>query len=227
MLSWFAERAGRRIKLVSRIAMARQAWQRLYSTRGLQYGGSGEVTILRPLLRKDSLVLDAGCGDGKMAEALARLSEVVGCDFSREALLKLRNQRDTEIDVNLVECDITSTPFFEEKFDLVTCVHALSHLHADERARAAKEMSRVVKPGGHVFVEVFGRGDMRFGEGEEAEAFSFKRGDGILTHYFQEGEVPSLFRDLELVSETGLLRRVTYGTVAGKRDILRVLMRRP
>jgi SAM-dependent methyltransferase len=227
MLSWFAERAGRQRTLVSRIAVARQAWQRLYSKRGLQYGGSGEVTILRPLLRKDSLVLDAGCGDGKMAEALARLSEVVGCDFSREALLKLRNQRDNELDVNLVECDITRTPFSEEKFDLVSCVHALSHLHAEDRSKATREISRVVKRGGHVFVEVFGRGDIRFGDGEEVEAFSFRRGDGILTHYFQEGEVPSLFRDLELVSEIGSLRRVTYGTVAGKRDVLRVLMRRP
>jgi SAM-dependent methyltransferase len=213
--------------MVSRIAVARQAWQRLYSKRGLQYGGSGEITVLKPLLRKDSLVLDAGCGDGKMTEELARLSDVVGCDFSREALLKLRGQRDRDIDVNLVECDITNLPFTGKKFDLVSCVHTLSHLHSEERMLAAGHISRVVAPGGHVFVEVFGRGDLRFGEGEEIEAFSFRRGDGITTHYFQEGEVYSLFRDLEIVSEIGIMKRVTYGTVAGKRDLLRVLMRRP
>lgn len=67
----------------------------------MQYGGSGEISKLRHLLRKDSLVLDAGCGDGKMTEALARLSDVVGCDFSREALLKLRDQRGRDIDVNV------------------------------------------------------------------------------------------------------------------------------
>jgi SAM-dependent methyltransferase len=227
MLSWYAEQAGRQSKLVSRIAVARQAWQKLYSKRGLQYGGSGEVSTLSPLLRKDSLVLDAGCGDGKMTEALARLSEVVGCDFSREALLKLRDQRGRDIDVDLVECDITSIPFSEEKFNLISCVHTLSHLHAEDRTQAARQISRVVRREGHVFVEVFGRGDLRFGEGDEVEAFSFRRGDGILTHYFQEGEVHSLFRDLELVSELGSLKRVTYGTVAGKRDVLRVLMRKP
>jgi SAM-dependent methyltransferase len=213
--------------MVSRIAVARQAWQRLYSKRGLQYGGSGEITTLKPLLRKDSLVLDAGCGDGKMTEGLARLSDVVGCDFSREALLKLRGQRDLDVDVNLVECDITNLPFAGEKFDLVSCVHTLSHLHSEERMLAARQISRVVASGGHVFVEVFGRGDLRFGEGEEMEAFSFRRGDGITTHYFQEGEIPSLFLDLERVSEIGSMRRVTYGTVAGKRDLLRVLMRKP
>lgn len=210
--------------MVSRIAVARQAWQRLYSKRGLQYGGSGDLSMLRPLLRKDSLVLDAGCGDGKMTESLGRLSEVVGCDFSREALVKLREQRDQDVDVNLVECDIIHLPFASEKFDLISCVHTLSHLLADDRGRAAEQISRCVKRGGHVFVEVFGRGDVRFGEGEEVEPFSYKRGNGIMTHYFQEGEVQSLFPGLEVESEVGSLKRVTYGAKAGRRDLIRVLL---
>lgn len=212
--------------MVSRIAMARQAWQRLYSKRGLQYGGSGDLSMLRPLLRKDSLVLDAGCGDGKMTEALAGLSEVVGCDFSREALVKLREQRGQELDVNLVECDIIHLPFASEKFDLVSCVHTLSHLFAEDRNRAAAQISRTVRKGGHVFVEVFGRGDVRFGEGEEVEQFSYRRGNGIMTHYFQEEEVQSLFPELKVVSEVGSMRRVTFGATAGRRDVIRVLLTR-
>ena len=212
--------------MVSRIAVARQAWQRLYSKRGLQYGGSGDISMLRPVLRKDSFVLDAGCGDGKITEMLARSSDVVGCDFSREALLKLREQRDHGIDVDIVECDITHLPFVAEKFDLVSCVHTLSHLTSDGRTKAAGQLSDAIRSGGHLFVEVFGRGDIRFGEGEEIEAFTFKRGDGIMTHYFQEGEIPSLFRGLETVTESGVMRRVAYGAVAGKRDVIRVLMRK-
>ncbi len=210
--------------MVSRIAVARQAWQRLYSKRGFQYGGSGELSIVRSLLKKDSLVLDAGCGDGKMTESLARLSEVVGCDFSREALLKLKEQRGDEIDVDLVECDIARTPFASEKFDLVSCVHTLSHLSAEDRRTAAARISEVVKKGGHVFVEVFGRGDVRFGQGEEVEPFSFIRGNGIMTHYFQEGEVPSLFPDLAVVSEGGSMKPVAFGAKAGRRDVIRVLL---
>ena len=221
------DRPGKVHGMVSRIAVARQAWQRLYSKRGLQYGGSGDIGMLRSILRKDSLVLDAGCGDGKITEMLARSSDVVGCDFSREALLKLREQRDRDIDVNIVECDITHLPFVAEKFDLVSCVHTLSHLMSDDRVRAARMLSDAVKHGGHMFIEVFGRGDIRFGDGEEVEAYSFKRGDGIATHYFQEGEVPSLFSGLETVTELGLLRRVAYGPVAGKRDVIRVLMKKP
>jgi SAM-dependent methyltransferase len=213
--------------MAGRMSAAREAWQRLYSKRGLQYGGSSELAMLKPFLKRDSLVLDAGCGDGKVTEAIARRSEVVGCDFSREALRKLRSQRDADHWVDLVECDIAGLPFAPEKFDVVSCVHTLSHLSGAERSRAAKHIIGVVRRGGHVFVEAFGRGDLRYGEGEEVEPYSFRRGNGITTHYFQEGEIPSLFRDMEVVVEVGSLKHVTYGPVAGKRDVIRVLLRRP
>lgn len=206
---------------------AREAWQRLYSRHGLQFGGSGEIAMLEPHLRPDRLVLDAGCGDGKTTVALARRAEVVGCDFSREALLSLRNQRDPDIRVNLVECNILNLPFESEKFHAISCVHTLSHLTERDRALAASELGRVLAPGGHIFVEGFGRADLRYGEGEKVEDSSFARGNGIVTHYFQEGEIPSLFEGLKLLAEISVLKRVSFGPRAGKRDLLRVLLEKP
>lgn len=206
---------------------AREAWQRLYSRHGLQFGGSGEIAMLEPHLRPESLVLDAGCGDGKTTAALARRADVVGCDFSREALLSLRNQRDPDCKVNLVECNILNLPFESEKFNAVSCVHTLSHLLERDRELAASELNRVLAPGGHVFVEGFGRADIRFGEGERVEDCSFVRGNGIVTHYFQEGEIPSLFEGMSLVAEISVLKRVSLGPRAGKRDLLRVLLAKP
>jgi len=206
---------------------AREAWQRLYSRHGLQFGGSGEIAMLEPHLRPDRLVLDAGCGDGKTTATLARRAEVVGCDFSREALLSLRGQRDSECKVNLVECNILNLPFESEKFHAVSCVHTLSHLMERDRSHAASELSRVLAPGGHIFVEGFGRADLRFGEGEKVEDSSFIRGNGIVTHYFQEGEIPSIFDGLKLLAEISVLKRVSFGPRAGKRDLLRVLLEKP
>ncbi|MBN1676999.1 MAG: class I SAM-dependent methyltransferase [Candidatus Thermoplasmatota archaeon] len=206
---------------------AREAWQRLYSRHGLQFGGSGEIAMLEPHLRPDRLVLDAGCGDGKTTVALARRADVVGCDFSREALISLRGQRDPDGKVNLVECNILELPFESEKFHAVSCVHTLSHILERDRLRAASELRRVLAPGGHLFVEGFGRADLRFGEGEQVEDSSFARGNGIVTHYFQEGEIPSMFDGLELVSEISVLRRISFGPRAGKRDLLRALLKKP
>lgn len=206
---------------------AREAWQRLYSKRGLHYGGSGDISLLRPHLRRNMIVLDAGCGDGKTAEALARLCEVVACDFSREALRSLRSQRDADRVVNLVECNLNESPFAAEKYDAVTCVHTLSHMSEKVREAVASQLSDTLSRGGLMYVEVFGRGDLRFGKGEEVEPASFLRGDGIMTHYFQEGEVASLFPSLSVVTEVGAVRRVVFGTTAGRRDVLKVLLRKP
>lgn len=206
---------------------AREAWQKLYSRHGLQFGGSGEISMLQPHLRPDKLVLDAGCGDGKTTIALSKRADVVGCDFSREALLSLRSQRDPECKVNLVECNILELPFDSEKFHAVSCVHTLSHVLERERLQAASELRRVLAPGGHLFVEGFGKADIRFGEGEQVEDSSFVRGNGIVTHYFQEGEIPSMFDGLELVSEISVLRRISFGPRAGRRDMLRTLLRKP
>ena len=172
------------------------------------------------------IVLDAGCGDGKTTELIAKKCEVVGSDFSREALESLRVQRPSLNKVDLVECELTDLPFESEKYDAVACVHALSHMYCHERVRVADELVRVVRPGGVLFVEGFGKGDLRFGEGSKIEEGTFLRGNGIATHYFEEKEIPRLFRTLACLSESRSSRRVTLGAMSGKREIIRVLMRK-
>jgi SAM-dependent methyltransferase len=128
--------------------------------------------------------------------------------------------------VNLVECNISNLPFEREKFDAVCCIHALSHMRADERVRAAEQITSVIKKGGHMLLEGFGPGDIRFGEGHEIEDSTFLRGNGILTHYFKEGEVRGLFLGMEVLGEFLSSKRVSYGAISGKRETLRALMRR-
>lgn len=205
---------------------SRDAWQRLYFKHGLQYGGLGDIRPLEPFLKPDMLVLDAGCGDGKTTELIAKKCDVVGSDFSREALRSLRSQRPLLSSVDLVECQLMALPFESEKFNAVACIHAVSHLLKKERSRVARELARVLKPQGHLLVEGFGREDLRYGDGSELESGTFLRGNGIFTHYFEEREIPHLFRDLELVSETPTTKRVSFGTVSGRREIIRAVMRK-
>lgn len=208
------------------VSGSRDAWERLYSKKGLQYGGTGELSMIEPLLKSGMLVLDAGCGEGKTTEALSRRADIIGCDFSREALRTLRSQRDPERSINLVECNILELPLGSEKVDMVVAVHALSHMRERERVQASRELARVLRRGGAVFVEGFGRGDIRYGSGKEIEDATFLRGNGIITHYFREGEIPSLFEGFEVLAELGSVRRVSFGPVAGRRDLMRVLMRK-
>ena len=206
---------------------SREAWQKLYARHGLQYGGRGDVRALEPHLKSGMILLDAGCGDGKTTELLARKCDVVGCDFSREALVSLRAQRQPVDSVILVECNLMQLPFEREKFDAISCVHALSNMVADDRNRVARELVRVLKPGGLVLVEVFGKQDIRYGEGEPIEEDTFLRGNGIVTHYFRDDEVAWMFPEMKIIHESSQVRRVSLGAVAGKRETLSTLMRRP
>lgn len=204
----------------------RSAWERLYASHGLQYGGQGEVPLLTRVLKPGAIVMDAGCGDGKTTEVLCKRYNVVGCDFSREALRSLRSQRPHLQSLELVECELSRPSFDSERFDAVSCVHTLSHIREDGRPEVAAALSSLLKKGGYMFVEVFGCEDIRFGQGEEVEPRSFMRGNGILTHYFEVGEVPSLFSTLACIAEVRDSRHISFGAIAGKRDVIRTLMRK-
>ena len=57
----------------------------------------------------------------------------------------------------------------------------------------AAEAVRVTAPGGRLHLRVFSREDLRAGAGREVEDGSRLRATGVLTHYFTEDEVASLF----------------------------------
>lgn len=94
--------------------------------------------------------LDVGCGVGFMVEAWALEGiDARGIDVSQDALdlarpdIKERLQR-----VNAVEEPI---PFPDGHFDLATCIEVIEHLPSHDRL--LKEVFRVLRPGGHWYVQ--------------------------------------------------------------------------
>ncbi len=155
-------------------------------------------------------MLDAGCGSGKMTIPLARAGyRIVGLDLVREGLQEMRG-RDGDFD--LVTGDVRNLPFDDGTFAAVVCYDVLQHLLEPERVRAAEEIKRVLAPGGIAFLEVFGRGDMRYG-GIEVEPHTFRRETGIIYHYFSEDEMRKLLAGLE---EVTVKSTVTHRTFRGR-----------
>jgi cyclopropane fatty-acyl-phospholipid synthase-like methyltransferase len=205
---------------------SRAAWQKLYSRHGLQYGGPADIAPLESLLSSGMVVLDLGCGDGKTTERLAKKCEVVACDFSRDALRSFIAQRGLIQKVNLVECNMRYLPFERERFDAVVMAYSISHMPRTDRQNVAHDVSRIVRGRGLVYVEAFSVDDIRMGHGQQVESATFMRGNGIMTHYFQKGEIPSLFDDFLTLSETELVRRASLGAISGERHILRVMLQK-
>jgi 2-polyprenyl-3-methyl-5-hydroxy-6-metoxy-1,4-benzoquinol methylase len=73
-------------------------------------------------------------------------------------------------------------------------------MHEPDRKQIASILSHILKPGGILFFSDFSTDDFRFGKGDETEAATFRRGPGIITHYFTKNEVMDLFSKLTLVS---------------------------
>lgn len=109
----------------------------------------GKKVLSRLRLRGDEILLDAGCGTGRLtAELLAVLprGQVVGVDLSqnmlhaaREHLAKIGNR------VSLVACDLLHLPF-EAVFDGIVSTAAFHWVLDHDRLFA--NLRRALKPGG-------------------------------------------------------------------------------
>jgi ubiquinone/menaquinone biosynthesis C-methylase UbiE len=104
--------------------------------------------LLAPLA-PDLRALDAGCGTGALAYALApHVGEVVGVDESEAFLAAAREHAPPNC--VFVQGDVQALPFGYGEFDISGCVRVLHHVHRPELVVA--ELARVTRPGGRILV---------------------------------------------------------------------------
>jgi SAM-dependent methyltransferase len=167
-------------------------WERDYLQRGRLWGGAA---CDLPAIPPGSRVLELGCGNGKTYTSLSgRDVSVVGLDLSPAAVALCR--RAAGEGAPLLVADARTLPFRDGSFDAVCAFHVTGHLMAAGRGAVASEVARVLKEGGKFYFRDFSDRDMRYGKGTEVEAGTFLRGEGILTHYFSESDVCTLFSAL-------------------------------
>lgn len=171
------------------------AWNREYRDKGRIWRGAPPRL---PDLPSGSRVLELGCGNGKTLAAMMKQPwRIAAIDLSPLAV-KLSwkiavSLKDAPAKADLMAADVMALPFQDAVFNAVFAFHVIGHLRFDERRRAAREAARVLKADGRLFFLEFGVEDMRAGKGQEVEPSTFRRGGGVLTHYFSEGEVLELF----------------------------------
>jgi SAM-dependent methyltransferase len=99
-------------------------------------------------------VLDVGCNVGGLLQGISQIKpniRLAGVEVNREALTAARRSLPS---ASLHVCGAEAMPFGDAEFDCVTCVEVLEHIPADLRRPALQEICRVLKPGGHLLLQV-------------------------------------------------------------------------
>lgn len=108
--------------------------------------------------------LDAGCGGGRNAIAMARLgaSQVVGIDLGKQGLEDARKRAASASHSNIrfEYASILDIPLPDASMDIVWCAGVL--MITDDPDRALDELTRVLRPGGKLYLLVYATEGIRW-----------------------------------------------------------------
>ena len=179
--------------------------------------GFKRALVERAAPKPGQRILDLGCGTGTLAMMVKRAepeAEVVGLDADPEILeLAASKAEDAGVEVRLDRGLSTELPYEHDSFDVVLSSLFFHHLTGADKRRTAREVARVLRPGGELLVVDYGRPSdplMR------AAITTVRLFDGIeQTRDNVAGALPEIFEQsgLEQTSETDRFRTV-FGSLS-------------
>ena len=134
-------------------------WGEIFAAPAMQgLQPNHELLALLPELWRDGVrrVLDAGCGVGRQLLPLAQHGfQVVGVDREASVLPVLKkNLTAAALAATLLQADLRRLPLAAERFDLVVSINVINHGHAATFRDYCRELDRVLKSGGRLFINV-------------------------------------------------------------------------
>lgn len=136
--------------------------------------------LLAPLLQPGELVLDLGCGDGRIGKRLLkRCPNLVGLDISAGMLREFRRRSPG---VRLVQADLANLPLRPASVDLALALFVLVHL--PDVAGFLRQVAVALRPGGRLLLNNLTqrRPPVLDADGEHLT---------IASHYHPDDEVPA------------------------------------
>lgn len=125
--------------------------------------GDEIIRLLNP--KEADVVLDIAAGTGEPGLSIATMlngGKVIITDLSEE-MLEIARENATKRGITNIEtraCDVSELPFADNTFDSISC--RFGFMFFPDMLLAAKEMFRVLKPGGRIATSVWGVPDKNF-----------------------------------------------------------------
>ena len=105
---------------------------------------------------RSGVFLEVGCGVGRLLRAASkRFEKVVGLDVSESAINKAKDLLSDLTNIELRLADGVTIPYPDQSFDLVSSFAALASMPIEVIASYMREIRRVVKNSGQVFLQLY------------------------------------------------------------------------
>jgi len=126
-----------------------------------RYATWGEFEFLKKYFSDKMKIVDVGCGNGRLIEALEGFEyEYIGMDIS---LKNTQGVKDRKPDAVVKEGSLPSLPFGDNRFDVTACIATLQHIPSKKlRAESMKDLWRITKPGGYCMMTNWSMAHHRF-----------------------------------------------------------------
>jgi len=104
----------------------------------------------RKYIRSGNVILDLGCGNGRLYELFQDLEvKYIGIDNSKGLIEKAKRKYGAKSEASFQVGNALNLPFGENKFDVVFCIAMLHHIPSHQlRLKVLTEAKRVLKKGG-------------------------------------------------------------------------------
>lgn len=156
------------------------------------------IVELEKKLKRNSKILDLGCGEGRDAIYLAKKGHrVTAMDISETAIERLNKiSKDKKLKIKAEVGDL-ETYKIKEDYDVVIALASMHFLSKKKIYSLIKEIKKRTKEGGFNLIIVFRKGDSSEGQ--------FKM------YYFDNGELSKLYSDWEIISYREFRKKDQHG----------------
>ncbi len=119
---------------------------------------------------KNKKIIDVGCGGGRYSNALRLLKakQVIGVDFSDDGIFTAKKNYNFK-NISFKKQNVLKLKFKKNSFDIVFCNGVLHH--TNDFKRGIKELHRICKPGGHIYLYLYGTGGLYWSARKQMNKF--------------------------------------------------------
>ena len=180
-----------------------------------------ENDYLKNLIKKNSIILDVGCGEGRHLKLLAKISiKLFGIDYCKSMIDNARKELSDFDNVELFLEDASKTHFQNNYFNCSLCMfNTFGNIPKSKQKLVLNELKRVTKRKGIIVISVYSENAKEIQKkfyknigltiGKEDSDFVYTK-KGFKSERFSEDKLIKLFNSLNLKAKIIQLSPISY-----------------